>query len=53
MTVWGGFVPRALETGQIKPLLDTAVAGQGLESIQAGIDMVKAGVSGTKVVVLA
>lgn len=47
------FLPAALESGQIKPLLKTEIAGRGLESIQAGIDLVKAGVSGTKVVVLA
>lgn len=51
--VWEGFIPQALENGQFQPLLKTAMAGQGLESIQKGIDMVKAGVSGTKVVVIA
>lgn len=51
--VWEDFVPAALEKGQIKPLLRTAIAGEGLESIQEGVNMVKAGVSGTKVVVVA
>lgn len=51
--VWEGFLPGALERGQVKALLKTAIAGKGLESIQDGIDMVKAGVSGTKVVVVA
>lgn len=51
--VWEGFLPGALERGQIKPLLHTVIAGKGVESIQHGIDMVKAGVSASKVVVLA
>ena len=51
--VWQNFMPKALASGQIRPLLKTVLAGHGLESVQAGIDIVKAGVSGSKVVVLA
>jgi hypothetical protein len=51
--VWEEFMPVALKTGRIQPILETKVVGRGLQSIQAGLDMVKSGVSGTKVVVLA
>lgn len=51
--VWEDFLPGALERGKVRALVKTAIAGQGLESIQAGIDTVKAGVLGTKVVVVA
>lgn len=47
------FVPAALESRPIKTPLKTAVAGKGLESVQAAIDMSKAGVSGTKVLLVA
>ena len=51
--VWEDFMPQALRSGQICPTLRTKVVGKGLESIQAGLDEVKKGVSGAKVVVLA
>lgn len=51
--VWERFMPEALERGQFKPLLKTVIAGKGLGSMQAGLDMVQAGVSGSKVVVVA
>ena len=51
--VWEDFLPHALDSGQIRPALKTKVVGRGLESIQAGIDEIKNGVSATKVVVLA
>jgi len=50
--IWQSFMPIALASGQIRPLLKTVLAGHGLESLQAGIDTVKAGVSASKVVVL-
>lgn len=46
------FIPSALASGRVKSLLKTKVAGKGVDSIQFGIDMVKAGVSGTQVVVV-
>lgn len=46
-------MPEALAEGRIRSLLSTRVVGRGLEHIQTGIDEVKQGVSGTKVVIIA
>ena len=49
--VWQDFLPKALQAGKFLAKPDPKVAGKGLESIQAGCDMQKAGVSARKVVV--
>ncbi|KAJ0328534.1 hypothetical protein COL5a_004845 [Colletotrichum fioriniae] len=49
--VWRDFVPGALRNGQLKPKPDAEVVGKGLESIQAGLDVLKQGVSAKKLVV--
>lgn len=51
--VWEGFAQEALDKGLVRAMTETKVIGRGLESIQAGLDEVKKGVSGTKVVILA
>lgn len=52
-TVWNKFLPFALQTGQVKPVLKSLIAGRGLGAVQTGINLLKEGVSATKVVVLA
>lgn len=49
--VWSDFVPGALRNGQLKPKPDAEVIGKGLESIQAGLDVLKQGVSAKKLVI--
>lgn len=49
--VWGKFVPEALKSGALKPLPQALIIGKGLESVQAGMDKNKEGVSAKKVVV--
>lgn len=49
--VWVDWLGEALEQGQLKPCPQPMVAGEGLESIQKGLDLLKAGVSARKVVV--
>lgn len=49
--VYRDFLPQALESGQFKPVPTAKVAGHGLEGIQGALDMLKAGVSATKLVV--
>ncbi len=49
--VWGKYIPEALADGSFKCKPDPLVVGTGLESIQAGFDRQKQGVSGQKVVV--
>ena len=49
--LWENFVTKALESGQLKCLPEPVVVGKGLESIQMGMERVKAGVSAQKVVV--
>ncbi|KAK4556721.1 hypothetical protein LTR86_006292 [Recurvomyces mirabilis] len=51
--VWENFMPHALRSGQVRPVLRTKIAGKGLDDIQTALDEVKKGVSGTKVVVVA
>ncbi|ERS95191.1 hypothetical protein HMPREF1624_08402 [Sporothrix schenckii ATCC 58251] len=46
-----GFLPRALEAGTYQVAPAPQIVGHGLEALQGGLDMVKAGVSATKVVV--
>ncbi|OAP55386.1 hypothetical protein AYL99_10359 [Fonsecaea erecta] len=49
--LWKDFLPAALASGQYKPVPRAHVIGEGLESIQAGIDRLKQGVSASKIVV--
>ncbi|KAJ0313978.1 hypothetical protein Brms1b_007302 [Colletotrichum noveboracense] len=49
--VWRNFVPGALKNGQLKAKPDPEVVGKGLESIQAGLERLKKGVSATKLVI--
>jgi len=49
--LWKDFLPAALASGQYKPLPRANVVGEGLESIQNGIDKLKQGVSASKIVV--
>lgn len=49
--LWAEFVPKALESGQLKCVPEPMIIGKGLESIQKGLDKNKEGVSAKKVVV--
>jgi len=49
--LWREFLPAALEKGIIKPAPPAKVIGKGLEMIQEGINLLKKGVSGQKIVV--
>ena len=49
--VWQKFVPGAIQSGDLKCLPEPLVVGQGLESVQKGLDKNKAGVSAKKVVI--
>ncbi|KAF9871814.1 zinc-binding dehydrogenase [Colletotrichum karsti] len=49
--IWRDFVPAALKSGQLQPKPDAEVVGKGLESIQAGLERLKKGVSATKLVI--
>ena len=49
--IYGDFLPDALKNGQIKPAPQPDVVGHGIEHIQAAVDKLKAGVSGSKIVV--
>lgn len=49
--IWGNFVPRALESGQLKAKPEPLILAHGLESIQYGLDRQKAGVSAQKIVI--
>ncbi|GFF58250.1 hypothetical protein IFM46972_11047 [Aspergillus udagawae] len=49
--VWRDYLPKALASGQFKPKPDPMVVGHGLDKIQHGLDIQKAGVSARKVVI--
>jgi hypothetical protein len=49
--IYEDFLPKALEAGSYKPAPEPLVVGQGLESIQAAVDLHRAGVSAQKIVV--
>ncbi|KAK6614862.1 zinc-binding oxidoreductase [Botrytis cinerea] len=49
--VWGNFVTKGLASGKLQPKPDPLVIGHGLEMIQTGVDLQKAGVSARKIVV--
>lgn len=48
---WQGFIAPALEHGRLRCLPEALVAGEGLESLQKGLNMLRKGVSAKKVVV--
>jgi NADPH:quinone reductase-like Zn-dependent oxidoreductase len=50
-TVWGKYVPEALESGAFKPMPEAEVIKGGLEKVQEGIDKQRQGVSFKKIVV--
>ena len=49
--IYGDFLPKALAEGTFVPKPEPEVVGKGLESIQAGLDAQKKGVSAKKVVI--
>lgn len=49
--VWQKFLPRALEEGTFVPGVETVVVGEGLEHVQTGLDRLREGVSGQKIVI--
>jgi hypothetical protein len=49
--VWVKYIPEALKMGTFKAKPDPVVVGHGLESIQAGMDKLRKGVSYAKIVV--
>ncbi|RWA03699.1 hypothetical protein EKO27_g11407 [Xylaria grammica] len=49
--IYEDFLPKALEAGSFKPAPEPLIVGQGLESIQAAVDLHRAGVSAQKIVV--
>ncbi|KAI1187679.1 zinc-binding oxidoreductase CipB [Nemania serpens] len=49
--IYEDFLPKALESGSYKPAPEPLIAGQGIESVQAAVDLHRAGVSARKVVV--
>ena len=50
-SIYGDFLPYALQTGQFRPMPPAKVVGEGLESIQGAMDLLKKGVSASKLVV--
>lgn len=49
--IFEDFLPKALATGQIRPLPQALVVGHGLDAIQSALDRQREGVSARKVVV--
>jgi NADPH:quinone reductase-like Zn-dependent oxidoreductase len=49
--VWRTYLPQALAHGALAPKPDPLIVGNGLRSVQLGLDKLKAGVSAQKVVV--
>lgn len=45
------WISKALADGTLRPMPEPMVVGEGLESIQLGIDTLRKGVSATKVIV--
>ncbi|KAJ0423288.1 zinc-binding oxidoreductase CipB [Aspergillus carlsbadensis] len=50
--IYEDFLPGALETGSFVPAPEPLVAGEGLESVQGAVDLMRKGVSARKIVVL-
>jgi NADPH:quinone reductase-like Zn-dependent oxidoreductase len=49
--IWEEYVTQALQDGKLRPIPEPLIVGKGLESVQAGLDANKKGVSAKKVVV--
>lgn len=49
--IWGEYLPAALEEGSLRPAPQELVIGNGLYTVQIGLDVQKSGVSAKKVVV--
>lgn len=49
--IWREYLPKALQSGQIKPKPNPRVVGQQLRSVQAGLDAQRRGVSAEKIVI--
>ncbi|KAK9850306.1 hypothetical protein MYU51_012189 [Penicillium brevicompactum] len=49
--IWGEFVPRALESGQLRANPEPLILAHGLENIKYGLDRQKAGVSAQKIAI--
>lgn len=49
--IYRDFLPDALKSGQLKPAPKPDIVGHGLEYIQPALDKLRAGVSGSKIVV--
>lgn len=49
--VWKDFVPKALQSGQLRATPDPIIIQGGLKEVQHGLDRQKQGVSAAKVVV--
>ena len=49
--IYADFLPAALKSGQFKPAPEAEVIGTGLKHLQAGLDMLRKGVSAKKIVV--
>jgi hypothetical protein len=50
--IWGDFVPNALASGKLQAKPDPIIVGHGLEELQKGLDLQKAGVSAKKLVIM-
>lgn len=49
--LWGEVIPRALAVGDLRPMPEPVVVGEGLGDLQAALDRQRAGVSASKLVV--
>ncbi|OTB20770.1 hypothetical protein K445DRAFT_7537 [Daldinia sp. EC12] len=49
--IYNDFLPAALKAGTFVPAPEPSIVGQGLEKIQEAVDLIKKGVSATKLVV--
>ncbi|GAM82979.1 hypothetical protein ANO11243_009650 [Dothideomycetidae sp. 11243] len=49
--IWHDYMPKALASGKFVPKPDPRVLKGGLDRVQEGVDLVKAGVSATKIVI--
>jgi hypothetical protein len=49
--IWGKYVPAALASGQLVAKPDPLILKGGLSRVQEGLDILKAGVSATKIVI--
>lgn len=49
--VWHQYIPKALATGKFQAKPDPLIIKGGLEKVQEGIDLLRAGVSAQKIVI--